>query len=57
MTIRHNNREFPGGPVVRTPEFPLQEAWVRPPVRELRFHKLRGAAKKKKDMTINMIQC
>ena len=37
-------RNFPGGPVVRTLELPMQRAWVRSLVRELRSHILHGMA-------------
>ena len=40
--------EFPGGPVVRTPCFHCRGARVQTLVRELRFHKPHGTAKKKK---------
>lgn len=42
-------REFPGGPVVRTLYFHCRGAGDRFLVRELRFCKLSGAAKKKKE--------
>ena len=41
------SRQFPGGPVVRTRCFHCPGARVQSLVRELKSHKLRGAAKKK----------
>ena len=35
------SREFPGSPVVRTPELPLQGAWVQSLVGELRSEERR----------------
>ena len=40
-------RDLPGGPVVKTVH-PLQGAWVRSPVRELRSHMPQGMGQKKK---------
>ena len=40
--------DLPGGPGVKTFALPMQGPLVQSLVRELRFHKLRGAAKKKK---------
>ena len=37
--------DFPGGPVVRTPGFQVQEVWVPSLVGELRSHMLRGQNK------------
>ena len=42
-----SNREFPGGPLVRTLRF-TSRAWVQSLVGELRSYKLCSATKKKK---------
>ena len=46
-------RDFPGGPVVKTPRFPLQGLQVRSLVGKIRSHKPRGEAKKKKKIWAN----
>ena len=51
-TFKNQVRECPGGPVVRTQHFHYQTQ-VQSLVRELRSHKLRGAAKKKKKNQVN----
>ena len=46
--------EFPDGPVVKT-LFPMQRAWIRFLVRELRSHAV--GPKKKKKLYIKKIRC
>lgn len=43
-----NTRDFPRSPAVKTPTLPWPRAQVQPLVRELRFHKLCGVDKKRK---------
>ena len=45
-SVKTAKREFPDGPVVKTPRFHCRGAWVPFLVGELRSHKLRGMAKK-----------
>ena len=42
------NRDFPGGPGIKTPWSSCRGAWVWSLVRELRSHMPHGTAKKKK---------
>ena len=42
-----NDRDFPGGPVVKTPHFHCRGPGVQSPVGKLRSHMSRGVAKKK----------
>ena len=46
------DRDFPGGPLVKTLELPIQGAQVQSLVRELRAHMLQGMAKKQ-NKTLN----
>lgn len=49
MKLIKNRRDFPSSPAVKTPPtLPWPRAQVQPLVRELRFHKLCGVAKKEK---------
>ena len=48
MYLKIAKREFPGGPVVRTPSFHCWVPRVLSLVKELRSHKPWGSAKKKK---------
>ena len=43
-----HSRGFPGGPVVKDSTVPMQGAWVKSLVGELRFGMLYSTAKKKK---------
>ena len=38
MIIKPKTWDFPGGPVVKTLHFPMQDVWVQSLVRELRSH-------------------
>ena len=49
---RGTDRDFPGGPVVKTLGLPMQGARVRSLVRELRAHMLQGMARKQ-NKTLN----
>ena len=41
-------KKFPGGPLIRTLEFPLQEAWVQSLIRKSRSHVSQLSQRKKK---------
>ena len=50
--IKTQNRDFPGGPVVKTPCFHCREHGFN--LRSGKFHMLHGAAKKKKTQNITL---